>query len=53
VSTIDVEEAPTPDIGDDPVYAGNQGNRVTWGNKLAPGPPPKMPSLGPCRDRVR
>jgi hypothetical protein len=43
VLAIDLEEAAAPEIGDDNVFEGNVENRVTWGNNLAPSPPPKMP----------
>jgi len=43
VLAIDLEEAATPTIGDDNVYEGNLENRVTYGNKLAPSPAPKLP----------
>ena len=45
VFAVDLEEAATPDIARDNVYEGNVENRVTWGNKLAPIPQPKIPGL--------
>jgi hypothetical protein len=45
VFAIDLEDAAAPDVGNDNVYEGNMENRVTWGNKLAPSPMPKIPGL--------
>jgi hypothetical protein len=42
IFAVDLEEGANPDIGDN-VFEGNAEDRVTWGNKLAPSPPPKMP----------
>jgi hypothetical protein len=36
-----------PKIGDDNLYEGNVEDRVTFGNNLAPSPPPKVPPLLP------
>ena len=44
VFAIDLEEAATPEIGDDNGFEDNKENRVTWGNKLAPSAVPQIPT---------
>jgi hypothetical protein len=42
ILAVDLEEAANPDVRDN-VFEENVENGVTWGNKLAPSPPPNIP----------
>jgi hypothetical protein len=42
IFAVGLEGTADPEMSDN-LFEGNVENRVTWGNKLAPSPPPKMP----------